>query len=185
VKCQGINDHHGILPVVRALMQASQQNHRNKHKCRNRQSSVYGSWEDIRETKGFCHDRLLEFLSAMLGARCIWGRPVSLRGRNRYIYFSLPQLALIMRAVDGSRTHRRRRRRRDKRTASRRGGERGCSSLISRIARFLELPLCFTVHPAISRHGQAAACPRAVQKSATYRSLRLLQWQPWCRRQAH
>jgi hypothetical protein len=33
-------------------------------------------------------------------------------------------------------------------------------------------------------YGRAAACPRAAQKSAMYRSLRFLQWQPWCRRQA-
>jgi hypothetical protein len=38
--------------------------------------------------------------------------------------------------------------------------------------------------PHIIRHRQAAACPRAAQKTQTYRSLRFLQWQPWCRRQA-
>jgi hypothetical protein len=36
----------------------------------------------------------------------------------------------------------------------------------------------------LSRFRQAAACPRAAQKSAMYRSLRSPQWQPWCRRQA-
>jgi hypothetical protein len=39
-----------------------------------------------------------------------------------------------------------------------------------------------TVH--VSRHRQAVACPRAAQKTATYRSLRSLQWQRWCRRLA-
>src|SRR5436309_10853883 len=38
--------------------------------------------------------------------------------------------------------------------------------------------------PPITIHRQAVACPRAAQKSATYRSPRFLQWQRWCRRQA-
>jgi hypothetical protein len=32
--------------------------------------------------------------------------------------------------------------------------------------------------PHITKYWQAAACPRAAQKSATYRSLRFIQWQP-------
>jgi len=38
--------------------------------------------------------------------------------------------------------------------------------------------------PHMIRYRQAAACPRAAQKSATFRSLRSPQWQSWCRRQA-
>jgi hypothetical protein len=38
--------------------------------------------------------------------------------------------------------------------------------------------------PHIFKHRQAMACPRAVQKSATYRSPRFLHWQRWCHRQA-
>ena len=38
--------------------------------------------------------------------------------------------------------------------------------------------------PHMIRQRQAAACPRAAQKSATFRSLRSPQWQSWCRRQA-
>ena len=38
--------------------------------------------------------------------------------------------------------------------------------------------------PHIIGYRQAAACPRAAQKTQTYRSLRFIQWQPWCRRQA-
>ncbi len=38
--------------------------------------------------------------------------------------------------------------------------------------------------PHIIGYRQAAACPRAAQKTQTYRSLRFIQWQLWCRRQA-
>jgi hypothetical protein len=38
--------------------------------------------------------------------------------------------------------------------------------------------------PTSSDIGKQRACPRAAQKTQTYRSLRFLQWQPWCRRQA-
>jgi len=38
--------------------------------------------------------------------------------------------------------------------------------------------------PQLHKYRQVLACPRAAQKSATYRSLRFLQWQRWCRRQA-
>jgi len=60
MKFQRVDDHYGILLVVSALMQASQQKHRNKHKCRNRESSVYSLGQDIREKKVLGHDRLLE-----------------------------------------------------------------------------------------------------------------------------
>ena len=52
--------------------------------------------------------------------------------------------------------------------------------IISRSAIVLYVP-----GPQLTRHWQAAACPRAARKSATYRSLRSPHWQPWCRRQAH
>ncbi len=40
------------------------------------------------------------------------------------------------------------------------------------------------LHPTahINSYRQAMACPRAAQKTATYRSLRSAQWQRWCRR---
>jgi hypothetical protein len=38
--------------------------------------------------------------------------------------------------------------------------------------------------PQMPGYGQAPACPRAVEKTATFRSLRSPQWQRWCRRQA-
>jgi hypothetical protein len=47
-----------------------------------------------------------------------------------------------------------------------------------------EQALCFTSETPHYGIRQAAACPRAAQKTQTYRSLRFLQWQPWCRRQA-
>jgi hypothetical protein len=40
-------------------MQASQQKHRNKYKCRHRESGVYSFGHDIREKKVFGHGRLL------------------------------------------------------------------------------------------------------------------------------
>ena len=54
-----------------------------------------------------------------------------------------------------------------------------CNRVISRPAIVLQVPT-----PHIARHGQAAACPRAARKSATYRS----PWSPHrqlcCHRQA-
>jgi len=68
------------------LVQGRQQDHRNKHECRNREKGVCGFGQHIREKKGLCHDRRLEFLSVMTGARYTWGGAVSLRGSNRYIF---------------------------------------------------------------------------------------------------
>ena len=70
----------------KGLVQGRQQNHRNKHKCRYREKSVCGFGQHIREKNGFYHDRLLEFLSVVMGARRIWGRAVSFRGCNKYIF---------------------------------------------------------------------------------------------------
>ena len=60
MKFQRVDDHYRILLVVSALVQASQQKHRNKHKCRHRESGVYSFGQDIREKKVFGHGRLLE-----------------------------------------------------------------------------------------------------------------------------
>jgi hypothetical protein len=60
VKCQGVDDHYGILAGREGLMQGRQQNHRNKHKCRNREKGVCGFGQHIREKKDSYHDRLLE-----------------------------------------------------------------------------------------------------------------------------
>src|SRR6266853_449938 len=40
----------------------------------------------------------------------------------------------------------------------------------------------YVLHPSYLNTGKLWACPRAAQKSATYRSPRFLQWQRWCRR---
>jgi hypothetical protein len=53
------------------------------------------------------------------------------------------------------------------------------SALISQSAIVLYVPT-----PQIFGYWQAAACLRAAQKSATYRSPRSTCWQPWCRRSA-
>ena len=53
------------------------------------------------------------------------------------------------------------------------------SALISQSAIVLYVPT-----PQLFGYWQAAACPRAARKSATYRSPRSPYWQPWCRRSA-
>jgi hypothetical protein len=60
MKFQRVDDHYRILLVVSALMQASQQKHRNKYKRGHRESGVYSFGQDIREKKVFGHGRLLE-----------------------------------------------------------------------------------------------------------------------------
>jgi hypothetical protein len=72
VKCQGINDHYED-PSGREGLEGRQQNHRNKHKCRKREKGVCGFGQDIREKKGFCHDRLLKFLPVMMGTQIHMG----------------------------------------------------------------------------------------------------------------
>jgi hypothetical protein len=49
VKCQGVDHHYGILAGREGLVQGRQQNHRNKHKCRNREKGVCGFGQHIRE----------------------------------------------------------------------------------------------------------------------------------------
>jgi len=56
---------------------------------------------------------------------------------------------------------------------------RRCSTLNSSIRYCALRPA-----PQLPKYRQALACPRAAQKSATYRSPRFHQWQRWCRRQA-
>jgi hypothetical protein len=59
-----------------------------------------------------------------------------------------------------------------------------CRSFAASALNFSTRHCALRSTPHLTRYWQAAACPRAAQKSATYRRLRFLQWQPWCRRQA-
>jgi len=57
--------------------------------------------------------------------------------------------------------------------------QQGCSAL-----NFPTAIVLYVSTPQMPGYRQAAACPRAAQKTATFRSLRSPQWQHWCRRQA-
>jgi hypothetical protein len=98
---------------------------------------------------------------------------------------------LRVQRLHGCTVHARRWRRQARGDVSRRDGWRlrrnlPVLSLAARTSqRLISQPLLrFKSDTPHVEYGQAEACPRAAQKSATYRSLRFLQWQRWCRRQA-